>query len=420
MKDPPVFVLNRSLIVIATLLYHSNLLQYTGISSKLSYAITFFAWVIAILLTRARVFFDKWILLSVASLLPSILVGLGNGWESVDILADIARYIAPFLGFMMGVAMLKKMHYHEVVQLLFSLFTIALIIFWTSLIQYVIKIFDTGVLVDYAQDALQTSTIYALIAFFLLVSKRVLGLPRILILGYLIGHVINPILVMSKARLTIVVFGALLILISHTSLRGRIKFSAVLFLIPFVLVMGANENVDYIFSRFGNTMQYLTTGSYHADASTAYRVAEIINLSMALFDGLPYTLLSGFGSGALFYDHYDLIFGGISLENYRADGGIHDIFFLPLAYLYRYGLLGSIFVALFVITNYRRIKDTRSLDDQGVLAKSLKITIILLVTSDLFVPVHFYGNFQFGFWLAAGVMLSKKFLHYSGNFRQAS
>jgi len=34
---------------------------------------------------------------------------------------------------------------------------------------------------------------------------------------------------------------------------------------------------------------------------------------------------------------------------------------------------------------------------------------LLSVIADLFVPVHMYGNFHFGFFIAMGVVLQSKF-----------
>ena len=46
---------------------------------------------------------------------------------------------------------------------------------------------------------------------------------------------------------------------------------------------------------------------------------------------------------------------GISQGNYRADGGIHDIFFGPGAFLFRYGIIGLFFMLYFAAHNYRKI-----------------------------------------------------------------
>jgi hypothetical protein len=38
----------------------------------------------------------------------------------------------------------------------------------------------------------------------------------------------------------------------------------------------------------------------------------------------------------------------------------------------------------------------------------LKLFIIISVIADLFVPVYAYGNFQFGFFIAMGIVLQNK------------
>ena len=162
-------------------------------------------------------------------------------------------------------------------------------------------------------------------------------------------------------------------------------------------------------SRYQDTFRLIQTGEYSADASTAYRVAEIKNIFGMLIDKFPYTLPFGFGSGALFYDNHAQIKGGILVGNYRPDGGIHDIFFGPGAYFFRYGIIGLFFMLYFATHNYRKISVNNFNAHQDTIAASLKLFIIIAIFKDLFVPVHVYGNFHFGFFIAMGMVLQNKF-----------
>ena len=128
-----------------------------------------------------------------------------------------------------------------------------------------------------------------------------------------------------------------------------------------------------------------------------------------LYDKFPFSLPFGFGSGALFYDNFAQIKGGIHQGNYRSDGGIHDIFFGPAAYLFRYGIIGLLLMFYFVVHNYRKISVNNVNAHQYTIAVSLKLFIIITIVKDIFVPVHAYGNLQFGFFIAMGIVLQNKF-----------
>ena len=173
-------------------------------------------------------------------------------------------------------------------------------------------------------------------------------------------------------------------------------------------IYNVTTKLDSVTSRFQDTFELLETREYSADASTAYRVAEIKNVFGMLYDKFPYSLPFGFGSGALFYEKHAQIKGGISQGNYRPDGGIHNIFFNPGALLFRYGIIGLLFWLYFALYNYRKISINNVNVHQATLATSLKLFIIITIIKDLFVPVHAYGNVQFGFFIAMGIIFQNK------------
>ena len=210
---------------------------------------------------------------------------------------------------------------------------------------------------------------------------------------------------MSKARLIAVLLLFVLIFIFHSKFKERVLLSAFALLITGATLLYSGDGV---FSRFQSTIELVETDNYFADASTSVRVAEIINVTNMLYDKSPYSLFFGFGAGALYYDNYAKIKGGIHQGNFRADGGIHDIFTMPFAYIFRYGFLGFFLMYSFAIYYYRRILYNQVDKRQDAIAASLKLFIIISIIADLFVPVHMYGNFQFGFFIAMGVVLQNK------------
>ena len=132
-------------------------------------------------------------------------------------------------------------------------------------------------------------------------------------------------------------------------------------------------------ARFQDTLEWFKTKNYYSDASTSHRVRKLKNVFGMLYDKYPYSLPFGFGSGALFYDNYAKIKGGISQGNYRADGGIHDIFFGPGAFLFRYGIIGLLFMLYFAVHNYRKISVNNFNAHQDTIAVSLKLFIIMSI-----------------------------------------
>ena len=62
----------------------------------------------------------------------------------------------------------------------------------------------------------------------------------------------------------------------------------------------------------------------------------------------------------------------------------------------------------FVVHNYRKISINNVNTHQDTIAASLKLFIIISIIADLFIPVHVYGNFQFGFFIAVGIALQNK------------
>ena len=62
----------------------------------------------------------------------------------------------------------------------------------------------------------------------------------------------------------------------------------------------------------------------------------------------------------------------------------------------------------FVVNNYRKISVNNTNAHQDAIAASLKLFIIISIIADLFVPVHAFGNFQYGLFIAMGIVLQNK------------
>jgi hypothetical protein len=419
--------LNLNLVIILILFFHGLFLSYFPIHPKASYSITFllyFSIILFYLSSSLRI--NKWLFFAIIVLIPSVLVGLYLEWSYIDSAADIARYLAPFVGYSAGLIILKQMDYYKVLYALYLLLGIHLILFYYSVISKISHMFQGGPLVEYAGGyGLEVHSVYAFIVYFLLKNKLVFGIKKLLMIGYFIGFIANPILIMSKARLIAMLLSLALIFLLFSNFKDRVLMIVLALFVattsyiyfegrtyqqqPYetIFEQGKDTNVT-VFSRFQDTLELIRTKRYHADASTSFRVAEIKNLTGMIYSEAPRSLFFGFGAGALYYDDYSEIKGGILQENYRSDGGVHDIFFMPLAYLFRYGFVGIFLILYFSLHVYRRLLTSYSNLHQDTIAKSLKLFILISFFADLFVGVHVYGNLSFGFLLAFGIIFQNK------------
>ena len=409
---------NVYVAIIFILIFIGIFLAPLQLHPKISYTVKFLLYILVILFHKNTISqMNRWLFFAIVLIIPTGLLGLFMGWSYVDISADIARYLAPFLGYTAGVLLLNHLDYYRILYILYGLLALKLFSYYDSVVSKVSNVFQGGPLVEYANGyGLEVHFLYAFIAYFLIRNKLVYGFKKVLLIGYVVGYIVDPILIVSKARTITMLLSLTLIFLFFTNLKNKLLLIILASLVMGTFLLyssGKTLNVvtklDSVTSRFQDTFELIKTKEYSADASTAYRVAEIQNVFGMLYDKFPYSLPFGFGSGALFYEKHAQIKGGISQGNYRPDGGIHDIFFIPGALLFRYGIIGLLFMLYFVVRNYRKISVNNVNVHQATIAASLKLFIIMSIIADLFIPVHAYGNFQFGFFIAMGIVLQNKF-----------
>ena len=162
-------------------------------------------------------------------------------------------------------------------------------------------------------------------------------------------------------------------------------------------------------SRFTKAYDSIIYDEYHIDSSTSYRLAEIKNITQTLMEDPAAKLPLGLGLGALYYDTYEPIQGGVHAENYRPDGGLHHVFTVYFAYILRYGLIGLFIFFIWIYASYKKISKCKNEDPIIYnIVSSVKLYIVISLIADTFVPVHVYGNFSFGFFVAIGVIIASK------------
>ena len=171
------------------------------------------------------------------------------------------------------------------------------------------------------------------------------------------------------------------------------------------------------FSRFTKAYDSVVYDEYKTDSSTSFRLVEIKNITQTLLENPLTKLPLGLGTGALYYDTYAPIQGGVHAGNYRPDGGVHHVFTVYFAYILRYGLIGLFIVLLWIYTSYSKISKCKNKDPIVYnIISSIKLYIIISLVADIFVPVYVYGNFSFGFSMAIGIIVASK-AQYNLNYK---
>ena len=193
---------NVYVAIIFILIFIGTLLDPLQLHPKTNYAIVFLFYVLVILLHKNSIaHMNRWLFFAIILLIPSGLLGLYLGWSFIDISADITRYLAPFLGYTAGVLLFNHLDFYRILYVLYGWLLIKLFLYYESVVYKVSNVFQEGPLFEYASPyGLEVHFLYAFIAYFLLRNKLVSGFKKVFLIGCVIGFIVNPILIMSKAR----------------------------------------------------------------------------------------------------------------------------------------------------------------------------------------------------------------------------
>jgi len=358
---------------------------------------------------------NRWLLYSIVLMVLSVLYGLSMGWNIRDILADGARFIAPFIGYSVGLILCIQLSHSQLISLIYILGIIDLVIFYKSVFVKIIYVLQGGSIFEYAAHALEINSLYFFAYYFFLKNKLVGRFGSILIIGYLMGYILNPIFMMSKARTIQMLVAILLIFFFVAKSKLKLKIIAISIILISVISLiqfDSDTRGNTVFSRYYDLISLLETGNYHVDASTSFRIVEIKNVLNELIIHLPYSAFFGLGSGALYYESIVKSKGGVHKGNYRSDGGIHHVFMAYLSYLLRYGVTGLMFILLWLFSVGYYLKKKSKNDWYDPFNHSIRISIMFYIicslVGDLFVPVYIYGNVYFGFQLALAIIFTSK------------
>ena len=214
---------NLYVAIVFILFFNGTLLGLLQLHPKIRYAIIFLLYLLVVLFHKnAIAHMNRWLFFTILILIPSGLLGLYIGWSYVDISADIVRYLAPFLGYTAGILLLNHLDYYRILYIWYGLLALDLFSYYISVFSKISYVFQGGPLVEYASKyGLEVHALNAFIAYFLLQNKVVSGYKKVLLIGYVFGYILNPILIMSKARTITMLLSLTLIFIFFTNLKNK-------------------------------------------------------------------------------------------------------------------------------------------------------------------------------------------------------
>jgi hypothetical protein len=385
--------------------YWVIVLYFSHLSIQVKYAIPFVFYLLPIIIKNKSHFtLNSWLFGAICVVSMSFFFGLAHDWYFKDVIADVARYLAPFIGFAAGITIFKNYHYRSFFKMIFCIAWIELCFFIYSIINKTMHTMQGSPILDYAENTLFVDTLLFFFFFNLLKNGMLSRSGRVFAILYSVGYIVTPILTMSKGGTITMVLSITLLLFFCTNLKQKIIFLILLSFASSIFVTATD--VDKAFRRFGDLTNLLQTGNYFDDASSSVRIVEVTNIVSQLQDYFPAYLPLGKGAGALYFETVAKIRGGIKAENYRENGGLHHIFTVYFGYLFRYGVIGLFFHLLWIYYVYQRLRKSRKRCRKDLLFDSFRISVILYIVinlvADIFVPVFIYGNPLFGFYLAMG------------------
>lgn len=402
-------------LIVGLMLYYQGLIisNIVQLSPEHAYAVQFMIFLLAyILYKRNKLNMNRWLFFSVVCMMVSLIIGLCMNWYLRDILADVARFIAPFLGFAVGVCIFRRLSYGRIIYFLTFLVAIELSFYYYSIFEKIRHVYYGGAILEYAKYGLEVSGFF----FFLFVcflKKRILSrIGKILIMIYIFGFFLGPIMLMSKAR-TITSFFSLILVFLFVANR-KTKLRAIV--ASLVLMCLAVQYIDpeiysSIFKRAFDMVAFFQSGDFKDDIGTAVRVVEIKNVLYIFINNLPFSGLFGLGSGALWFEKVQKVMGGLHAGNFRDNGGLHHIFTASISVLFRYGIVGIVIILFWLRSIIRRLMKFLKYSDCDSFSYSICLStlfyIFYAILSDTFVPVYFYGNIHFGFLLAIGYVVAQ-------------
>ena len=334
-------------------------------SPKLLYAIVYIIWGgVCIFLFISHKTIPLVLLLSITALFPSIIGGtilMGNNMTNiVDFLADVARYLAPVVGFVTTIYLLNKVKYGHIFLILLLLFIWDYYLLLSSIIKVFVNyyIYD-GSLVEYGGIGIDSSVKLVMVSMFFYFFRGS-GSFRLLILFILslASFIISPFLVVSKTNfLLLMIQFLILIYIMFCHIRSSsVRLLLIIITLAIIPAFWTLSKDSYVIKRYKKAMG--TAGivkSAQTEGSTSSRIGEIRGV-LGNLSGSWYAVLFGMGNGAWIPSEYidkyiktdESGISGLSPLNYRGQGKyVHHVHSSVFAILNRNGAVGLLFYLYF-------------------------------------------------------------------------
>jgi hypothetical protein len=354
---------------------------------------------------------NKYVAFSIVIGTISALIGFAQQWIFRDIMADSIRYIAPFIGFYVGIEFFKYNKLSYIYNFLYISCIIELYLYFYFAIDYLFYIYTTGIVAKYNISTFYTHPLYAIL-FLIGLKYNIFNKFKIIAVIYILSFAISPLLTLSKAALVSTITVIILIIFNHYSKKAIIPILFVVFIAGIFFETG-------IVTRLTAAFMAINPDNFSADYSTSYRVIEIINILHNMINDMP-SLIWGNGAGSQWTFSYIEYKGGVEKEVFRGGIGnaVHHIFFVYLGYLYRFGILGLLLVLVWLYsTNYYIYKYNNLITNNILRSFAISIIYYSIFSAiwDAFIPVFIFGNIKFGLYLGLGISVIYKHIYEFSN-----
>ena len=339
------------------------------LSPKIYYAFIFLIWMMVYVIFLS---FDSkinsFILMSLVVLFSSTLIGgvqLASGVSNaVDLMADVTRFFAPFLGY--GVAlMLYRTIELDAIYKIVSMFIILEIYYIAESVFLVIweVVIRGGGVVKYGGSGIESSVVLLAVVVVMLFTKRWRGSSIWILFACLIVLLLMyPLSIASKTLFIVSIVQALvlmLLLYQLLKVPGKILLvvvSGIFLMIPFF-----HMGDSLLGERFINFYDYIDGSVVENDdmKSSSARIGEIKGV-LANVDNEPYTIFFGSGNGAWIESKYideKESNSGLSHNNFRGYGEyVHHVHSGLFAIFNRNGIFGVLVYVLFFVYLMREVR----------------------------------------------------------------
>ena len=398
---------NIKIIYFIFLLFHLHLSHFFFEFNSL-YVEAFFSgslYMLAFILLNPHKI-NPYLLVAVIISFFSLMIGIYNDWYLGDIIGDSYRYVAPILGFAVGLKLLDEVNSEGINKLIKIILIIYTSLFLFDVIEFlIIALINNNELFTYVNRInIDVSPILFIFGYLLFIQKPFNYYT--LLFAIVAFFTISIMLInLSKANF-ILIF--LYMLIPMIILKKHLMntFLIILILILFVILF---DLIEYRINPMTKTISdfiILNEINTH-DYSTASRLTEVSTIFKSFSNNIL-MIFTGFGNGSLLMGIESS--AGINPINFRENGGLHHIHIEYFSLLYRNGIIGLLFYVYWQLYIIRKSlvftnNHTYSVSLQYLFSICIG-TYIIGISMIAFTNAGFYGKLGIGLLAALVIKIS--------------